>query len=92
MPAELVVVAVFMLPHEAKLARALLESADITCYLENECTLDARWDLALAVGGFRLRVAPADLAAAEEILASRVSDAELEAQAGGGGGSAHDNG
>ena len=39
MQTDLVPVAVFMLnPAEAQLARALLEAADIPCYLQNEFT------------------------------------------------------
>ena len=83
MPDDLVVAAIFMYPDEAKLARAVLESADIPCYLENEHTLAANWALTPVLGGLRLMVAPADLTLAGEILASRVSDEQLNAEADG---------
>jgi hypothetical protein len=82
MQTELVPVAVFMLnPAEAQIARALLEAAEIPCYLENEYTLNADRFLTGVVGGERLLVAPDDLDRAREVLASSISDEDLAAQA-----------
>ena len=78
---ELVPVAVFMLnPAEAQIARALLEAAEIPCYLENEYTLNADRFLTGVVGGERLLVPPDFLDRAREVLASSISDEDLAAQ------------
>jgi hypothetical protein len=78
---DLVSVATFIFPDEAKLARALLESASIPAYLENEHTLAANWMLTNAIGGLHLLV-PSTLAEdAREVLRSKVSDKDLAAQA-----------
>ena len=77
---ELVAVDSFVFPDEAKLARGLLEGAGIPCYLANEHTLGANWNLTNALGGLKLMV-PADLLLeAREILNARVSDEELLAE------------
>ena len=74
---ELVEVAIFSSSSEADLARALLESAAIPCYSENEFA-----GKTLRVSdGFRLFVAANLLDNAREILNSPVSDEELIAQA-----------
>jgi hypothetical protein len=74
---DLVEAARFSFSSEADLARALLESAAIPCYLENEFagkTLGA-------ADGLRLLVPASLLENAREILAARVSEEELIAQA-----------
>jgi hypothetical protein len=78
---ELVHVATFVYPHDAKFARAELEGEDIPCFLDNERTLDIDWFLANVLGGYRLFVPASFAEQARAILDSRVSDADLEAQA-----------
>jgi hypothetical protein len=74
---ELAEVAIFSSSSEADLARALLESAAIPCYLENEFA-----GKTLRVSdGFRLFVPATLLENAREILDAPVSDEELIAQA-----------
>jgi hypothetical protein len=74
--AELVPVATFLSLEEANLGRALLRSADIPAFLENELT--SYWT---GAGGLRLMVPPSFLEQAKEILESQISDEELLAQA-----------
>ena len=74
---ELIEVAIFSSSSEADLARALLESAAIPCYLENEF---AGKTLRMS-DGFRLFVPATLLENAREILNSPVSEDELIAQA-----------
>ena len=71
----------FVFPAEAKLARALLESASIPSYLENEHTLAVNWMLTNVMGGLRLLVPAALAEEARQILRSTVSDQDLDAQA-----------
>ena len=78
---ELIEVASFVYAHDAKFARAQLESENIPCFLDNERTLDIDWFLATMMGGYRLLVPASFVEHASAILDSRVSDAELEAQA-----------
>lgn len=79
--AELVVAEIFVREDEAKLARALLESANIPTYLSDERTgaYDRPW--VTAVAGFRLFVPAPFLNQARVLLHTEVSDAELDAQA-----------
>ena len=72
---ELVEAARFSSPSQADLAKALLESAAIPCFLENEVA-----GRALRVG-FQLFVPASLLETAREILDATVSDEELIAQA-----------
>jgi hypothetical protein len=72
----LVTVETFLSLEEAGLGRALLRSAEIPAYLENELT-----SYATGAGGLRLMVPPAYLEQAKEILESEISDEELLAQA-----------
>jgi hypothetical protein len=78
---DLVSVGSFVFPDDAKLARALLESASIPTFLENEHTLAANWMLTNVIGGLHLLVPAAVADEAREILRSRVSDQDLAAQA-----------
>jgi hypothetical protein len=78
---ELIQVAAFLHPHEAKVARAELEAENIPCFLNNERTLDIDWLLASMMGGYRLLVPARFADQAREILESRISDEELAAQA-----------
>jgi putative signal transducing protein len=75
--AELVQVATFLSFEEANLGRALLRSADIPAFLDNE--LSANWTG--AAGELRLMVPASFSEQAEEILESQISDEELLAQA-----------
>ena len=74
---ELVEVARFTSSSEADLARALLESAAIPCYLENEIA----GKTLRVTNGLRLFVPATLLESAREILDAPVSDEELIAQA-----------
>ena len=74
--AEMVPVGTFLSLEEADLGRALLRSADIPAFLENELT--STWT---GAGGLRLMIPPSFLEQAEEILESQVSDEDLLAQA-----------
>jgi hypothetical protein len=74
--AELVSVATFLSFEEANLGRALLRSADIPAYLENELS-----PMRTGAEGLRLMVPSAFVELAEEILGSQISDEELLAQA-----------
>jgi hypothetical protein len=77
---EFVAVDSFVLANEAKLARGLLETGGIPCYLADEHAIGANWNLTNALGGLNLMV-PADvLLEAREILNTRVSDEELLAE------------
>ena len=73
-------VATFALPHDAALARALLESAGIPAFLRSENV--ARLNVAYAIheGGLNLFVPASAEEEAREILNSRVSESDLEAQ------------
>jgi hypothetical protein len=73
---ELVVVETFVSPEEAALGRALLRSAEIPAYLENELT--SAWT---GIGGLRLMVPRSIFEQAKEILETRISEDELAAQA-----------
>jgi len=74
--AELVSVATFLSFEEANLGRALLRSADIPAYLENELN-----PMQTGAEGLRLMVPSSFVEQAEEILGSQISDEELLAQA-----------
>ena len=74
---ELVEAARFTSSSEADLARALLESAAIPCYLENEIA----GKTLRVTDGLRLFVPASLLESAHEILDAPVSDEELIAQA-----------
>jgi hypothetical protein len=78
---ELVHIATFVYPPEAKFARAQLEGEGIPCFLVNERTLDIDWFLTNVVGGYRLFVPASYAEQARAILGSQVSDEELAAQA-----------
>lgn len=65
-----VTVATFSNYVDANLAKQLLESAGIQCYLANESTLNTAWHLTVAVGWLKLQVHQADLEQAKDVLAS----------------------
>jgi len=78
---ELVVAAAFLYPDEAKLAQSLLESEGIPTFLRNEHLMTVQPLWGLATGGYQLMVPGAALARAQELLAARISDEELAAEA-----------
>ena len=57
---------------EAFLARSVLESAGIACYLRDENTIRIEWVWSNYMGGMRLQVPEADVEAAEAILAQPI--------------------
>lgn len=59
---------------EAIVARSLLESANIPVYLADENFVRLDWQMSNLVGGIRLQVAPADEAAALELLRQPAPD------------------
>jgi len=59
--------------HEAGVAQGMLESAGIASVLDNETMVGMLWHLSNAVGGVRVRVAPADEEAARALLAEGVA-------------------
>jgi len=71
---QLVLIATYLIPDEANLARGLLQSAEIPYRMENELA---------PLGGFQLRllVPKAFEAEALEVLDSEISEEELAAQA-----------
>ncbi len=79
---EFVSAANFLFPDEAGVARALLRSVDILCYLENEHTLTAVWTWSVALGGFRLMVPRSRIEQVHEILNEGMFKADLATEAG----------
>ncbi len=80
-PGSMVCVATFAFPDEARMARALLESASIPAFLENEHILSLNQLLTSAIGGLPLMVPAAFAEEAREVLLSTVSEKDLDAQA-----------
>lgn len=79
---EFVSAATFLFPDEAGVARALLRSVDILCYLENEHTLSAVWTWSVALGWFRLMVPRSRIELVHEILNEVIFKADLATEAG----------
>jgi hypothetical protein len=77
---EFVSAATFLFPDEAEVARGLLRSMDIFCYLQNEHTLAKVWPLSIGLGRLRLMVPASLLTEARETLASVISEGDLVAQ------------
>ncbi|WP_414577963.1 putative signal transducing protein [Anabaena sp. CCY 9402-a] len=61
---------------DANLAKQLLESQGIQCYLANESTVNMAWHLTVAVGWIKLQVNQTDLEQAKKVLVS--SEFEIE--------------
>lgn len=57
---------------EAIVARAVLESAGIFCFLKDENLVRLEWQISNFIGGIRLQVGAADVEAAEAVLAQPV--------------------
>jgi hypothetical protein len=77
---DLVPLDTYEISEEAKLARALLESADIPCYLTYAHTVGTT-SLWTNAPGLTLMVPAALLDEAREILGAQITDEELDAQA-----------
>jgi predicted RNA-binding Zn-ribbon protein involved in translation (DUF1610 family) len=85
MAGGLVTIAQFRDLPEAGLAKSKLESAGITCFLDNEFTIGANWLYSNALGGVKLNVpeenaeeAKAILEETTETIASEESEEHLE--------------
>jgi hypothetical protein len=59
---------------QAIVARAVVESAGIYCFLKDENFVRLDWQMSNLIGGIRLQVAAADADAAEAVLAQPVPD------------------
>lgn len=59
---------------EAIVARAVVESAGIFCFLKDENLVRLDWQMSNLIGGIRLQVAAADVDAAEAVLAQPVPE------------------
>ena len=59
---------------EAIVARAVVESAGIFCFLKDENLVRLDWQLSNLIGGIRLQVAAGDIEAAETVLAQPVPE------------------
>jgi hypothetical protein len=59
---------------EAIVARAVVESAGIFCFLKDENLVRLDWQMSNLIGGIRLQVPAADAEAAEAVLAQPVPD------------------
>ena len=57
---------------EALIARSVLESAGIVCFLRNENTIRNDWLISNLLGGIRLQVADRDVNAAEAVLSQPI--------------------
>jgi hypothetical protein len=64
----LVKIATFSFPHEAHIARALLDAMGIPSFVADEHTINAIWLFSDAMGGVRLQVPAAFAIQAQEIL------------------------
>jgi hypothetical protein len=78
---EFISAVTFLFPDEAEIARGLLRSGDILCYLENEHMLAKVWQWNVALGGLRLMVPASLIEDVYEILNEVISEADLMAQA-----------
>jgi Putative prokaryotic signal transducing protein len=59
---------------EAIVARGVVESAGIFCFLKDENLIRLDWQVSNMIGGIRLQVAAEDVEAAEAVLAQPVPD------------------
>lgn len=67
-------VATYLYPAEAKVARGLLQSASIRCYLENEHSLSIVWIWTNAFCGLHMRVPVSAAGEARDIIHRALSD------------------
>lgn len=75
----MIVIARFSFPHEAHIARASLEAAEIRSEIRDEHTVNMQWLYSNAVGGVRLLVEDSNVEAAMEILQADFSAALQDA-------------
>jgi hypothetical protein len=78
---EMVELATFTDVDDARMALALLKTAEIPCWLENAASSAIGYIGNPAFGEFRLSVPPAYLEQAQEVLETEISEEELAAQA-----------
>ncbi len=71
---ELVTVRRYRDLSEAIIARGVMESAGIFCFLKDENMVRLDWQISNMIGGIRLQVAAADVEAAEAVLAQPIPD------------------
>ena len=74
----LAIVAVFLYPHEAELARARLESGGLAAWVLDGHPIGMDWQLCAALGGIKVAVAPEDATRARELLSEDFCAALLE--------------
>lgn len=74
-----VVVARFDFPHEAGIAKNLLESRGLTAFVSEEHTINASWLYARALGEVKVLVPPSQAQEARELLAQDFSE-DVEAE------------
>lgn len=72
---ELVTIANYLFPHEARIAQAHLEAYDIPVFLENVNLITNDWLLATAIGGVPLKVSTS----CEETARALLEAVDLEA-------------
>lgn len=75
---ELVTIANYLFPHEARIAQAHLEAYDIPVFLENVNLITNDWLLATAIGGVPLKVPKSCEETARALLESIDDDEEVE--------------
>ena len=59
---------------EALLARSVLESSGIACFLRDENIVRLNWGVSNMIGGIRLQIAESDVEAAEAVLSQPIPD------------------
>jgi Putative prokaryotic signal transducing protein len=69
---ELVTIRTFRDPSDAMMAKSVLDSADIPCFLKDENTVRIQWAWSNLIGGIRLQVRPQDGKIAEQLLSQEV--------------------
>ena len=69
---ELVTIRTFRDPSDAMMAKSVLDSADIPCFLKDENTVRIQWAWSNLIGGIRLQVRPQDGKIAEQLLFQEV--------------------
>lgn len=68
MSQKLITIAQYRDLPQAGLAKSLLESHGLTCFLDNQFTVGVNWLYSTAVGGVKLKVFETDFAQAKQIL------------------------
>jgi hypothetical protein len=76
---ELITIRTFRDPSDAIMAKSVLDSAEVPCFLKDENTVRIQWVWSNLIGGIRLQVRPADVEIAEQLLSQEVAPTiELE--------------